>query len=546
MPVITFKKKYLYSLLGSGIDDKKLNEQVIKMGFEVESLNEDEVLLEITPNRLDLIDAVGFARSMKNFMHKSKKFSYSIDNPETAVEITVDSSVKKIRPYISGLAAFGVKLTEDSMLNLINFSEKFCETYGRGRKKIAIGMHNLDKMKTQLVYKCDRDMDFVPLGETAPMKYSKVLESNDKGKKYSNLITDGKSCYYPSLSDSEGAIAFIPILNSERTKLTEDTRNMFVDITGTSEYAVNKVADLLAATFFDMGADVRRVKIKYPNKTIDLPELEKRYININLAKAETQIGVDIGFNNVISLANKMGYEAALIGNIIRFRVPEYRLDVIGEQDVIEDIAIGYGYDYINPLSMFYSQQGGVEGQTILNRRAAEAMIGMGFSETASSYLTNEEYNFDKARLRRDRSAITMKNPKTETVTIMRTWILPSLFKSLGMSAHESMPQRIFEVDMAFSVKEGMPAESYRIGAVSIDPKSNFNEAKSYVEGFLDAIGIEHSISSYEHKSFIDGRCAEIRVNGKHIGFFGEIHPEVLKNFGIEEPGIAFEMDLSFK
>jgi len=544
MPVINFNKRYLYRLLGSGTDEQSLKLHVPKMGFEIGNVGTRDISLEITPNRLDLLDVVGFARAVKHFTHKSNRYAYKIaEGQEPAFSITVHPSVKRIRPFISGLVAEGVELDEEALQNLINFSEKFCDTFGRGRRKIAIGMHNLDNIKPPLAYRCGSDDKFVPLGSKEATNYSKILSSTEKGKEYSDILMSGKACYYPELIDSEGAIAFIPILNSERTRITTHTKNIFVDITGTSPYAVNKAADLLAATFMDLGAAIKRVRINYEKEQLNTPELAENYIVVPLSRIEHTLGVVIGFNNIISLANKMGYEAALVGNNIRFRVPEYRLDIIDEQDIAEDIAIAYGYDFIKPTPMPYTQRGGIEKQTMFNRRAAEIVVGMGFSEFANSYLTNEDTNFDRMGLERQDNAVVLKNPKTDAISIMRTWLLPSLLKNLGMSTHEKLPQSVFELDMAFTVKAGEPAETYRLAAATIDPKTNFNDVKAVAEGLLSTMGIEYEISAHEHKSFIAGRSAEIMVNGRHVGFFGELHPKVLKNFGIEEPGTALEIEL---
>ncbi len=542
MPVISINRKYLYGLIGKGMDDRKFSEYISKLGFAVEAVGEEDIAVEITANRLDLLDAVGLARTIKNFMHKSRRFHYEIEDEEPALEITVDKSVAAVRPFISAVAAFGVEMSDDLVLNLINFSEKFCETYGRNRRKIAMGFHDLDRIKGPLIYRSAGDIEFAPLGHRSKMKFSKVLETEEKGKQYGGAIRDEVRQFYPALSDSEGPIAFIPILNSERTRITPSTRNVFVDITGVSEYAVNKVTELLAAIFIDLGARTRRVKINYDGKTVLSPVMAKRYMTIPIKRAELEIGVGIGYNNIISLANKMGYEAGMVGNDIRFCIPEYRLDVIDEQDVIEDIAIGYGYEYINPLPIQYSQPGRLETKTEFNRRASDIMIGLGFSECTNSYLTNAQNNFAKAGIE-SANAILLKNSNTESITMLRTWLLPSLLGNLGQSGHESMPQGIFEVDLAFEERMGRPVESNRLAFVSVNPKANFNDSKAAVEGLLYALGIDYTVSGSGHKAFIEGRCAKITVGGADVGFFGELHPEVLKNFGIEEAGIALELVL---
>ena len=126
---------------------------------------------------------------------------------------------------------------------------------------------------------------------------------------------------------------------------------------------------------------------------------------------------------------------------------------------------------------------------------------------------------------------------------MRTWLLPSLLKNLGMSTNDTLPQNVFELDMVFKVKDRKAIESYHLAAVSIDTNTNFNDIKAVVGGLMAALGIDFTISEFKHATFIEGRCAEIMVDGKSVGFFGELHPKVLKNFGIEEPGTAFEIDL---
>jgi phenylalanyl-tRNA synthetase beta chain len=543
MPVISINKRYLYGLVGRGMDDHRLADYLSKLGFEVEKLDEEEVSVEITANRPDLLDAVGLARTLKNFMHKSKRFHYEMDDGQPALEISVEDSVDEIRPCISALVAFNVRVDENALLNMINFSEKFCDTYGRNRRKIAMGFHDFDAIRGSLVYKSGDDLEFVPLGKQNGMSFSRILESEETGRRYADTVRGPKRCFYPALMDSEGPIAFIPILNSQRTRITTSTRNMFVDITGLSEYAVNRVADLMAASFIDMGAEVRRVRIRHGETQHLTPEMEKRYITIPTKTVEREIGVAVGYNNVISLANKMGYEAGLLGNKIKFRVPEYRLDVIDEQDVLEDMVIGYGYEYINPVPIGYSQPGCLEDRTIFHRRMADLMVGLGFSECTNSYLTNGRNNFEKAGIEDDGTAIMLKNSNTETITMMRTWLIPSLLSDLELSGHERMPQSVFEIDLAFAASNKKPVESYRLAAVSVDPKANFNTAKAMVEGLLRAAGVDYGISELKHGAFIEGRVAGVTIGSRSLGFFGELHPRTLKNFGIEEPGIALELRL---
>jgi phenylalanyl-tRNA synthetase beta chain len=338
-------------------------------------------------------------------------------------------------------------------------------------------------------------------------------------------------------------MALVPIINSERTKVTHATKNMIIDITGTSKYVIEKVVDMLAANFIDMGCDVYKVLINYGGKSQALPKMERKVISVPVEQVNKELGVVIGFNNVILLANKMGHEAALVGKNIKVSVPAYRLDVINDQDVIEDIAIAYGYDYIQRTPLPTTSPGMLEDSSKSMKAMSEVMVGLGFSEVMNSYLTNGETNFKLMRLK-EQDAITISNPKSSMATMFRTWLMPSLLKEIALSMHDKMPQRIFEIDMAFALGAKAPIEGYHLAAVSCDVKVNFNDMKAAFESFAKILGLDCRVVKGSHPSMIDGRCAELFLGKERVGFIGEIHPEVLLNFGIEEPATAFEIDLS--
>ena len=538
---VIFSKKYLFTLLGSKLDDKKLESYIAKMGFEMEGASATEVTIELPANRPDLVDIVGFSRALRNFLHKSKPADYGIKNPLPIFQIKVGKDIKEVRSFISALVVEDIKFNEESLKHLLNFTEKFASNYGRSRKKIAIGLHDLDSITPPLGYDAIKDEEFYPLGSKKKMKFSEILKKHEKGVAYASAI--GSSSLYPTLRDFVGTISLVPIINSERTKVTVKTKNLLIELTGTNRHSVEKSADLFAAMFIDLGAKVRKVEVAYKDEKVLLPKMKQEKIEIPLLKIEGQIGVIIGFNNVISLANKMGYRAGLVGRNIRFWIPQYRLDILNEQDIIEDIAIAYGYDYIQPVPIFAEQIGELEASTKRNMKISEIMVGMGFSEMMNSFLTSDNLNFEKMRQEKNvKGSIRVKAAKVQQLTMLRTSLLPSLLKNLGMSVHEKMPQKIFELDMAFNLGKSVE-ETQNVAALFTDPKANFNQIKAIVEGLLQSMGMEYKVREILHSSFIEGRAASIILNGKSVGMFGEIHPEVLNNFGIEEPTVAFELAL---
>ncbi len=546
MPVVNFGKRYFLGLLGAKLTDKQLVSHISALGFNVEGITADQIEIEVTSNRPDLLTAVGFARALRCFIHRPRKLSYSLSGNDVLIEIKVGKRAGRVRPYISGLVATGLKLDNQSLTSLINGIEKFCETYGRNRRKIAVGMHDLSSLAEPylLEYDAYNDEQFVPLNSSAKASFSEIMAKNEKGVRYGSTISAGEQGY-PALKDSKGTLSLIPIINSERTRVTSSTKDLFVDITGTSQYWVEKSADLLASIFIEMGAQIRPVRVDYGKAARVLPRMEKEEFIVPLQKIEGAIGVRIGPNNVASLAEKMGYEVSYIGTKVKFRVPPYRLDVINEQDIIEDVAIGYGYDYIRPVAIKSGDPGALEGMTMTRERLVESMLGLGFTEMMNSYLSNEEMNFSKMRVYKGKDYVRIKNAKSESATMLRTWLLPSLARNIGISQHEKMPQRAFELDMAFEIAEGIVVESYHLAAISADAKANFNDIKSTFAALAEMFRLDCSIEAYDHASFIEGRCAKIVVANKTVGFFGELHPEVLRSFGIEEPAVAMEIDLAF-
>jgi phenylalanyl-tRNA synthetase beta chain len=542
MTVSKYSKAYLAGRLGFKIDDKELFRNINKMGLSIDRTDGDEIDIEFPANRPDLISAVGLARAIRYFMRRSRKFGYKLGTEDNEFVINVGRNVERIRPFISGLTVRNMKLSENDLLEIINFTEKLSETYGRKREQIALGLHDLKNVKPPFYYDAYENEEFAPLGKRSAMKYSEVIEREGKGNEYGTLCKIEQR--YVALKDMQGTMSLIPVLNSERTRVSATTKNMLVDITGVNRYAIEKTADLIAADFVDMGYEVNAIRVNYNGNSSIIPNMHSGMISIPVDQIEKEIGVKIGPDNSILLANKMGYEASVIGTRMKVEVPPYRLDVINEQDVIEDVAIAYGYDYIQPVPVPSTQIGNMERASKETDRISELMVGLGFSEMMNSYLTNENMNFKSMKLEKQEEYVAISNPKTENTTMLRTWLLPSLMRNLSRSMHDKLPINIFELDMVFGLKGDVTEEKYHLAAVTCDAHANFNDVKSAVEGLAKRLGIAFEFKNMKHGSFIDGRCSEIMLDKKNIGFLGEIHPEVLISFEIEEPVTAFEIDLS--
>lgn len=541
MATITFG---LSDLKKRGVE-ADLESLVTKLGMDIEKTEGDDVTIDITPNRPDLLDIMGFARAAGFFSGKTKpKENFYNLTREPFTEVTVTSAVRKVRPFAAAMIVKNIDLTGNKLRYLINFTEKFCDTYGRRRKKIAMGLHNLDVIKPPLIYDASHDGSFKPLGSEKQMSFEEIIEKHQKGLEYSNAIAgNGKKQPYPFLRDTENILSLIPIINSELTRVRESTKNLLVDLTGTSKSGVREAINLFACTFIDMGADVYPCSIVFQNTREATPQLIYNEIRIKRSKVERSLGLFLDDNKIITMANRMGYVAAKYGTYTLVYVPPYRLDVLNEQDVIEDIAIAYGYDKITPLPILGFSSGVPEESREYLNRVSRLMLGFGYFESLNMYLTNERLNFENMLQKYDpKNVIKVAYAKTEAITMLRTSLTPGLLQNLSVSMHQRMPQRLFEVGSVFAIDKNKIIESNNLAFVNEHSKSDFSEIKAVVKDLLQLIDVrKYSLKECKNSSFIDGRCAAIMVGNEMLGYFGELSPGVLENFKLEEPVAAAEI-----
>lgn len=533
MPVIEFSKNDFLTLLGKELSDDEIKSIMSNVKSEAE-IDGNVIRCEITPDRADLLSVEGMAKAVKlNLGLKPRNV------PIHDSRLTVKGS-SKVRPYFVCATLENVKLTDELVASLMQIQEKIHATIGRDRKKVAIGVHDLDKIKPPITYEDINpdDIKFVPLMKEEPMTLNDILTRHEKGKDYAHLLKGFDS--YPVFLDKEGVMSFPPIINSERTKVSETTKNLFLDITGTDEKAVEQVLNIFLSNISERCGSIGTVKVgrtTYPRFIEEKYKLDPETVNKIL-------GLQLTDKEIIECLDKFGYQTKKRGKDLDITVPYYRSDILHEIDIIEDIAIGYGYNNIVPEVPKLFTIGGLSETTIFSRKLRETMIGLNFQEVSSFVLTNQRDNSDNMLIKSD--AVDILNPVSAEYTICRTWLTPSLLKILSNNLHVEYPQRIFEIGDVIAIDPTQETSTKTMkklaGAVSHDT-ANLTEMRSFVESILKYIGVKYEIKSMKHDSFIATRVGEIIVNGKTIGFFGEISPKVIENFGLERPVIIFEIDI---
>ena len=548
MPVITFKYQDLKDL-GIDLEKDELINTIPMMASDIEDYDDEEIKVEFFPNRPDNLSIEGVARSFKGFLGLETGLpKYDIE--ESGEKVYVSKEVEEIRPYIRFAKIDNVDFSGDKIKYIMDFQENLHWVIGRDRKKVAIGVHNADVVEGPFNYIATEKTEnaFVPLEMGEELTPEEILEKNQKGEKYAHLID--KFDKYPLILDKDNKVLSMPpIINGELTKLSEDTKNIIVDVTGTDEKAVNQALNIICSSFAEVGGKIKSMEIVYEDETFVSPDLTPKERNVHVDVANELIGgTDLDAEDVKRLLEGARFDAEILNeNELKVIIPAYRIDILHEVDIVENIAIQYRINNVeaklpnlatiaNEHSWFKSEQ------TI-----RELMVGFGFQEVMSLMLTSEKNHFEKMN-QEEIDHVQVARPISISGTMIRTSLLNSLMEFLEDNKHEDLPQKIFEIgDVVYMDDENFNKTRTvkKLAGLICHSSANFTEIKSTTSSIVSNLGYSMELSDSENTSFITGRVADFTgdsKNGQIKGFFGEIAPEVIRNFELEYPVTAFEIE----
>ena len=551
MPVIKFTYTDLEELLEMEIDKDELIDLLPMIGSDIEEYDDEGVKVEFFPNRPDYLSVEGVARALKGFLKIEEGIpKYPLEPSGTS--ITIDPGLKNIRPYTACCLVLNVEFDDDKLPQIMDFQEDLHWVIGRDRKKVAIGIHNLDVIKGPFRYfAADPDeVSFVPLESDEEMTLREILTQHKKGQAYAHLIDQYDR--YPLIMDSEDKILSMPpIINGELTKLTPDTRNLFVDVTGTDQQAVERTLNIIATSFAESGATIQTMENIYPDETFIRPDLTPKERTVSLKNVIKLIGIPLTLDRVVESLRKVRFDAEVADeDTVLVKIPPYRADILHEVDIIENVAIGYCFRKIEPELPQVATVAREDPYLEFDQNVREIMNGLSFTEVMSLMLTNEENHFQKMKLL-ETERVEVAQPISQDRTMIRQSLLNGLLEFLEDNKHEELPQRIFEVGETVFLdgeNETRTKGSKKMAAMITHSQANFTEIKSTSDAFINNLGLEMVIDDLDHPSFIRGRCALLKGVKKETGeicvegFFGEMNPEVIRNFELEYPVVAMEVE----
>ena len=518
---------------------------VAMMGCTIESLTEKEIELEIFPNRPDLLSYQGFKRAFLGFIGKTKGLpKYKINPPEKDFEVKIDSSVKDIRPYTACAIVKGLNFNDEKIKEIVDIQEKLHSTVGRKRKKVAIGIYPLEKIKLPITLKAlePDKIKFMPLEMEREMSGLQILQRHPTGRDYAHLLA-GKSKFPIFIDANKNILSMPPIINSHLTgKITEDTKEIFIECSGFNFDILKKALNIIITTLADMGGKVYQMKLTGSVKDIT-PDLTPEKNTLSTEHTNKHLGLDLNEKQIKELIEKMGH------NYSKGKVesPAWRTDILHEVDLIEDIAIAYGYEKFIPEIPEISTIGQEDPKETIKRKIANILSGLGMLELSNYHLTKPQDQFKKMGISdlklKDQKFIELEESKTD-YTILRKDLTHYTLKVLSENVDSEYPQKIFETGRVFNLSpDNKIIETEKISA-AITP-GNFTELKQALQylGRMMNLNIQLMEAETPNQHFIEGRAAEIYLDENKIGEIGEIHPKILKNWKIKMPVTLLEMNL---
>eukprot|EP00584_Thalassiosira_punctigera_P004210 CAMPEP_0172529654 /NCGR_PEP_ID=MMETSP1067-20121228/3682_1 /TAXON_ID=265564 ORGANISM="Thalassiosira punctigera, Strain Tpunct2005C2" /NCGR_SAMPLE_ID=MMETSP1067 /ASSEMBLY_ACC=CAM_ASM_000444 /LENGTH=649 /DNA_ID=CAMNT_0013313749 /DNA_START=114 /DNA_END=2063 /DNA_ORIENTATION=+ len=636
MPTVGVSRDALFAHLGRTYTDEEFDELAFEFGVELDEITSereeatksntvnlskdqlsrlsDEVIykIDVPANRYDLLCIEGISRSLKVFLGDmdAPEFRVTKASDEDVAAMTVmKSNVDTIRPYVVSAILRDVAFDEARYQSFIELQDQLHRNLCRQRTLVAIGTHDMDEVKGPFTYDArpPKDIKFVPLTHTdegtefdgaSLMKHYETEASCKHLKPYVPIIKD--SPLYPVVLDSEGTVLSLPpIINGSKSRITLNTKNVFIECTATDLTKANIVLDTVVAMFSEYAADpftVEPVTVNYVDesqKVVDSyvsPQMYCRKETASVKFVNSLIGIDVDPEPMAQLCNKIQLGPARIlpatdeeeGPLLEVTVPPTRSDILHAVDVAEDVGIAYGYNNVVRTVPKTCTVGMEQPINQLGDLLREEIGRAGYVEVLTHGLCSRRDNFTALR-RPIIPAVSLSNPANVEYEVVRTALLPGLLKCLQHNKDKSFGGgfKLFEIsDVVLPDDKNVVTKTIvgarnarRVCATYSGPTSGFE----VIHGLVDRImtlcevaptdeyvassgtayvrvhckeGWHYTIRELKEGSgssddvggtYFPGRAAELLLTSPRTG----AEPQVIGTFGILHPEVLGNFDILY-
>ncbi|KAL0887813.1 hypothetical protein Bca101_011796 [Brassica carinata] len=561
---------------GIELDDVTSENEIIRKEkhIEEEAKGDEETIykIDIPANRYDLLCLEGIAQALRIFNKKQDIPTYTLSDipKDNMLRMNVRSDqTSQIRPFVVCAVLRGVTFDEARYNSFIDLQDKLHQNICRRRSLVAIGTHDLDTLQGPFTYEAlsPKDINFVPLKQTKSFRADELIEfykSDLKLKKFLHIIEN--SPVFPVLYDSKRTVLSLPpIINGAHSAISLQTKNVFIECTATDLTKAKIVLNTMVTTFSEYCEkkfEIEPVEVTYDSgESYIYPDLAVYDMDVPLSYITDLMGVSLEVEEVTSLLNRMQLRAERSTSsesqcLVKVHVPPTRSDVLHPCDVMEDVAIAYGYNNlptrtpasIKPLPLN-------EFSDLLRSEVAMNV----YTEVLTWILCSHKENFALLNREDDNSAVIIGNPRGADFEVVRTRLMPGILKTVGSNNKHPKPIKIYEigdVTLLDDTKDVGASNRRHLAALHCGATSGFELIHGLVDRIMQVMGVPfrpdcnheeyhigYHINRSEEPEFLTGRQASIICKGKHVGNFGIVHPEVLNNFDITDPCSFVEIDI---
>ncbi|KAL5183199.1 Phenylalanine--tRNA ligase beta subunit, cytoplasmic [Glycine soja] len=614
MPTVSVGRDRLYAALGKTYTQEEFEDLCFSFGIELddvttekaivrkekhldeEEADEDEEVIykiEVPANRYDLLCLEGLAQALRVFCEFQEIPTYRLSNisKDAIQKMHVKPETSLIRPYVVCAVLRGITFDKVRYSSFIDLQDKLHQNICRRRTLVAIGTHDLDKLEGPFTYEAlpPSSITFTPLKQERNFRADELMEfykSDLKLKKFLHIIED--SPVFPVIYDSkrqpdshEGVqrvnfgktvLSLPPIINGAHSAITLETKNVFIECTATDLTKAKIVLNTMVTAFSEYCENKFVIEpvevISSDGKSNIYPDLSVYNMEVSLSYINGLIGVSLEAEEVTKYLNRMQLHAKQSAshnkqcNIV-VSVPPSRSDVLHPCDVMEDVAIAYGFNAIKDKAVVDNKGSKrlAASLTLLPLNELSDLIRkevalIGFTEVLTFILCSKKENFAMLNRKDDKSkAVIIGNPRSSDFEAVRTSLMPGILKTVAHNKDHPKPIKIFEVgDIAvLDEQRDVGAKNLRqLAALYCGANAGFEIIHGLVDRVMEKNGVPfvspgdksgYYIERSDEPEFLAGRQARIIYKGKHIGTFGIVHPEVLNNFDIPDPCSFVELNI---
>jgi phenylalanyl-tRNA synthetase beta chain len=572
IPTISVQQSLLSAIMKShGLDHniEVLAQQLPLMGTDIDKCDSEVLDIEIFPDRPDLLSGETLAFALRPFLHGTDA-TPNLNVVKGKIEMNVDAELATIRPVILGAVVRGVdngstsEEKENFIQALMDHQEKLHFALGRGRKRASIGVHDLSKLQPPFrVMGVDGDFSFTPLAMENEMTITEILQNHPKGIDYAHLM-EGMDRYPIILDSNNDVLSFPPIINGDYTTVSHSTSEFFIDVTGWDRRACEASLMLIALQLSEHGGTIESVIVDGVDGVIEnIPNGDGISHSVPQRLVNGLLGRSFSDDELSSSINRMGgiysgqspapddspqvptrmADAAAGEQMLDFIMPRWRFDILHPVDLVEDIAIGHGYEDLGqdvakaPLTAIPRTDGHIR------RRIRQSLQGLGLMQIQSLTLSNDRDQFELMRWQQSGEVTRITNPITIDHTLLRQYILPGLFRLLASNRHHELPQGVYELGTVVRNHKNCD----RVGFLMAERGGGFAAVRGRIQAMLRDLGATEYIIEPLPKDegpWLAGRSAKVIIGNTWVGCFGEIDPTVSNEFELKVPINGAEFDVS--